>query len=36
MKEGIIKTAKNMKAEGLPTSLIIRMTGLSDEEINEL
>ena len=36
MKEGIIKTAKNMKAEGLPTSLIAKMTGLSEEEINEL
>jgi predicted transposase/invertase (TIGR01784 family) len=36
MKEGIIKTAKNMKAEGLPTSLIAKMTGLSEEEINKL
>ena len=36
MKEGIIKTAKNMKAEGLPTSLIAKMTGLPEEEINEL
>ena len=36
MKEGIIKTAKNMKAEGLPTSLIAKMTGLSEEEIDNL
>jgi predicted transposase/invertase (TIGR01784 family) len=36
MKEGIIKTAKNMKAESLPTSLIVKMTGLSEEEINNL
>jgi predicted transposase/invertase (TIGR01784 family) len=36
MKEGIIKTAKNMKAEGLPTSLIAKMTGLPEEEINKL
>lgn len=36
MKEGIIKTAKNMKAEGLPASLIAKMTGLSEEEINKL
>ena len=36
MKEGIIKTAKNMKAEGLPTSLIAKMTGLSEEEIDKL
>ena len=36
MKEGIIKTAKNMKAEGLPTSLIAKMTGVSEEEIDKL
>ena len=36
MKEGIIKTAKNMKAEGLPASLIAKMTGLPEEEIDKL
>ena len=35
-KKGIIKTAKNMKAEGLPASLIAKMTGLPEEEINKL
>ena len=35
-KKGIIKTAKNMKAEGLPASLIAKMTGLPEEEIDKL
>jgi predicted transposase/invertase (TIGR01784 family) len=34
-KKGIIKTAKNMKAEGLPASLIAKMTGLPEEEIDK-
>lgn len=34
-KKGIIKTAKNMKAEGLPASLITKMTGLPEEEIDK-
>jgi predicted transposase/invertase (TIGR01784 family) len=36
IKEGITKTAHNMKKEGLAVSLIAKMTGLSEEEINEL
>ena len=35
-KNGIIKTALNMKKEGLTISLIAKMTGLSEEEINKL
>lgn len=33
IKEGIIKTALNMKKEGLPIPLIAKMTGLSENEI---
>jgi predicted transposase/invertase (TIGR01784 family) len=36
IKEGITKTAHNMKKEGLAVSLIAKMTGLSEEEINKL
>ena len=35
-KNGIIKTALNMKKEGLTISLIAKMTGLSEEDINKL
>jgi predicted transposase/invertase (TIGR01784 family) len=35
-KEGAIRIAQNMKQEGLPVSLITKMTGLSEEEINKL
>ena len=35
-KNGIIKTAQNMKKEGLTISLIAKMTGLSEEDINKL
>ena len=36
IKEGVVKTAQNMKNEGLDVSLIAKMTGLSEEEINNL
>ena len=36
IQEGIIKTAQNMKKEGLSVSLIARMTGLTEQEIAEL
>ncbi len=36
IKEGITKTALNMKKEGLAVSLITKLTGLSEKEINEL
>ena len=36
IQEGIIKTAQNMKKEGLSVSLIARMTGLTEKEIAEL
>ena len=35
-KEGAIRIAQNMKQEGLPVSLITKMTGLSEEEIKKL
>jgi predicted transposase/invertase (TIGR01784 family) len=35
-KEGAIQIAQNMKKEGLPISLIAKMTGLSEEEIKKL
>ena len=36
IQEGIIKTAQNMKKEGMSVSMIAKMTGLSEEEINNL
>ena len=36
IQEGIIKTAQNMKKEGLSVSLIARMTGLTELDIAEL
>ena len=36
IKEGITKTALNMRKEGLAVSLIAKLTGLSEKEINEL
>ena len=36
IQEGIIKTAQNMKKEGLSVSLIARMTGLTEKEIADL
>ena len=36
IKEGITKTALNMRKEGLAVSLIAKLTGLSENEINEL
>jgi predicted transposase/invertase (TIGR01784 family) len=35
-KEGAIQIAQNMKQEGLPISLIAKMTGLSEEKIQKL
>ena len=34
--EGVAKTAKAMKAEGLPTDVISRCTGLTAEQIEAL
>ena len=34
--EGIAETARKMKADGLPTELIIKYTGLTPEEIDSL
>ena len=36
IEKGIIKTARNLKREGVSTSLISRATGLSEEEIESL
>ena len=36
LREGIIKTAQNMKKEGMSDSLIAKMTGLTEQEIAEL
>jgi predicted transposase/invertase (TIGR01784 family) len=33
---GLIKTARNMKIEGMEVSLIAKMTGLTEEDINRL
>ena len=35
-KESTILIAQNMKKEGLSISLIVKMTGLSEDEINRL
>jgi predicted transposase YdaD len=32
----MIQIAQNMKKEGLSVSLIVKMTGLAEEEINKL
>ena len=36
MKEGILQVARNLKASGMDTATIIKMTGLSKDEIEEL
>jgi predicted transposase/invertase (TIGR01784 family) len=36
IEKGIIKTAHNLKALGIPTDIIVKSTGLSPEEIAEL
>ena len=36
LTEGIIKVAKALKQNGIPTDIIIKTTGLSEKEINEL
>ena len=33
---GLIKTARNMKIEGMEVSLIAKMTGLTEEEVDKL
>ena len=35
-KKGIMKTARGMKAEGIPSGLIAKITGLSLQEIETL
>lgn len=34
--EGILQTAKNMKSEGIPIDIIMKVTGLSQQEIEKL
>ena len=36
LAEGILEIAKNMKADGQPSDLIAKFTGLSQEEIEKL
>ena len=36
IEEGIIKTAENMKKEGMDSSIIAKVTGLSIDEIKKL
>lgn len=36
MEKGVLLTAKGMKSEGIPVSVIAKITGLSEEEINAI
>ena len=36
MEKGVEKTAKNMKTMKLPTEIIMKVTGVTSEEIEQL
>lgn len=36
IKEGVLSVARNMKAQGIPADLIVKATGLSQEELDKL